>query len=327
MPQCGSQIILCNFPIRFDTYEGCSHGCVYCFAKRRKGIAVVNKGEGVEALKNFINHKRNMNTRWCDWDIPLHWGGMSDPFQPIEKEKEYSYEALKVFKETQYPFIFSTKGALAFTDKYLEMFGQCNCVGQVSMVSPKFDKNETGAPTFEQRMDGLSKLSTAVKRLIVRVSPYCIGLLNDVIDNIPRYKAAGVYGLSVEGMKRVTKYPGMEKLAGDYVYPERELRFDFEKIKEACHNNGLKFFSAENRLRSMSDSRSCCMGEMEGFVPNKANLNYDPIEYTPAMDNPGSSYPFLLLGQNTVLKRVTDKGTYREFMEIVRRSSLRDIVK
>ena len=26
---CGSQVILCNLPVRFDTYVGCSHGCRY----------------------------------------------------------------------------------------------------------------------------------------------------------------------------------------------------------------------------------------------------------------------------------------------------------
>ena len=30
--KCGSQIILCNLPVRFDTYRGCSHGCRYCYA-------------------------------------------------------------------------------------------------------------------------------------------------------------------------------------------------------------------------------------------------------------------------------------------------------
>lgn len=33
--KCGSQIILCNLPVRFDTYRGCSHGCRYCFAQKK----------------------------------------------------------------------------------------------------------------------------------------------------------------------------------------------------------------------------------------------------------------------------------------------------
>ena len=26
---CGSQVVLCEYPIRLDTYEGCSHDCRY----------------------------------------------------------------------------------------------------------------------------------------------------------------------------------------------------------------------------------------------------------------------------------------------------------
>lgn len=29
---CGSQAVLCEYPIRFDTFTGCSHGCKYCYA-------------------------------------------------------------------------------------------------------------------------------------------------------------------------------------------------------------------------------------------------------------------------------------------------------
>ena len=36
--KCGSQIILCNLPVRFDTYRGCSHGCRYCFAQKKNDI-------------------------------------------------------------------------------------------------------------------------------------------------------------------------------------------------------------------------------------------------------------------------------------------------
>ena len=40
MPNCGSQIILCHLPIRFDTYEGCSHLCSYCFVQRKADVSV-----------------------------------------------------------------------------------------------------------------------------------------------------------------------------------------------------------------------------------------------------------------------------------------------
>lgn len=91
--KCGSQIILCNLPVRFDTYRGCSHGCRYCFAQKKNDISHIERDESVDGLRSFIEGKRGNETEWCDWNIPIHWGGMSDPFQPVEKQIRASYES------------------------------------------------------------------------------------------------------------------------------------------------------------------------------------------------------------------------------------------
>lgn len=36
--KCGSQVILCNLPIRFDTYKGCSTGAA-TVSLRKSGIS------------------------------------------------------------------------------------------------------------------------------------------------------------------------------------------------------------------------------------------------------------------------------------------------
>ena len=57
MPKCGSQIILCNVPIRFDTYKGCSHACKYCFVYRKYDISNIKKDETKESLIIFVGVK------------------------------------------------------------------------------------------------------------------------------------------------------------------------------------------------------------------------------------------------------------------------------
>lgn len=69
-------------------------------------------GEGVKALRDWIAGKRTSETNWCDWPIPRHWGGMSDPFQPIERTERRSLGCLNVFAETGYPIVISTQGTL-----------------------------------------------------------------------------------------------------------------------------------------------------------------------------------------------------------------------
>ena len=69
--------------------------CEYCFVKRFKDIKDIKPiRNSYNSLKGFIEGKRQSDTKWCDWNIPVHWGGMSDPFQPIEKQKNSTMEEL-----------------------------------------------------------------------------------------------------------------------------------------------------------------------------------------------------------------------------------------
>lgn len=333
MPNCGSQIILCDLPVRFDTYYGCAHGCEYCFVRRKRGIGQVKASEGEKALIAFIRGQRTSETKWCDWKIPLHWGGVSDPFQPIERKKRVSLLCLSVFAKTDYPFAFSTKATLIAEEPYLSLLRRCNVVGQVSMVSPKYDVVEPGAPPFSERLAMLEKLAQACKRLIIRVSPYSVGLADEVTKWLPIYQSAGVYGISIEGMKRGTKRPGWVKVGGDWCYPVAPLKRDFLQIREKCHELGLAFFAAENRLRKMGDSTCCCGVEgLEGFATNKANMNHigtdGEIEYTEQMRQTGTAFVFDAMAQETRRGNlVRYKLSYAEAMDIALHSrTCRDVM-
>ena len=322
MPKCGSQVVLCELPVRFDTYRGCSHNCSYCFVRRNADLRNPKPAETPKALKAFIEGNRTRETQWCDWEIPLHWGGMSDPFQPVELKFRNSWESLKVFADTQYPVVFSTKGYVAGMPEYLDMFKRCNAVSQVSMVSPHFDKLESGAPTFQERLEMLPGLAKNTKRLIVRISPYTLGLADDVCSHLQAFKDAGVFGIEVEAMKRANKKPGLVRVAGDWCYPIEALRKEFSQIRHEAKNIGLAFYSGENRLRGMGDDTCCCgVVGVPGFKPNRANLNRllvgEEIEYTDRMRQEGSGGAFKTLNQTTVAERWLRNQTYADVMDLV----------
>ena len=274
MPNCGSQCWLCDLPIRFDTYKGCSHVCKYCFVQRKSTLEI-GMGESAIALKNFIEGKRTRGTNWCDWNIPIHWGGMSDPFQPCERTHKRSLEALKVLAETKYPAVISTKGKICIEEPYISLIKKGNIVMQVSMLCSKYDELEKGAPTFEERLHMLNVLSKSAKRVIVRCQPYIHDVFEQVYENIQKFAQNGAYGVIFEGMKFVKNYKGLVKVAGDYYQPKEVLKHDFQRFKAECHKHGLRFYSGENRLRAMGDSLTCCgIDGLEGFKPNTYNLNH-----------------------------------------------------
>lgn len=319
MPDCGSQVVLCDLPVRFDTYKGCSHACKYCFVKRKKDISDIEKGETAKALLNFINGKRSQVLNWCDWDIPLHWGGMSDPFQPAEKKHRLSYECLKVFAETKYPFVVSTKGKLIIDEEYLALLRKCNCVVQISMVCSQYDVLEEGAPTFDERLEMVKILSKNVKRVNVRIQPYMTQVFNDVKTNMKKFADAGVHGVIVEGMKFAKKKPGLIKVGADFVYDKNILKEHFEQLRDEAHKHGLKFYVGENRLRTMGDSMCCCgIEDLPGFKPNSYNLchilNNKDYNVTEGMKKTNTAFCFTSIYQTTLGHKMLEGKTLEDFM-------------
>lgn len=241
--------------------------------------------------------------QWCDWKIPLHWGGLSDPFQPAEIRYRNSYECLKIFAKTHYPFVVSTKGKAIIREEYLKLLAQCNCVVQISMVCSKYDILEQGAPTFEERLNMVQVLSSVVKRVNIRIQPYMTEVFEDVLSNISRFKSAGAYGIIIEGMKFAKKKTGLVKVGADYVYDQALLERHFTKLREEAHRCGMAFYVGENRLRSMGDNLTCCgIDGLDGFQPNEFNLchmlNGAQVSPTKAMDVAGSGICFQALGQS-----------------------------
>lgn len=321
MPRSGSQCWLCDLPIRYDTYEGCTHDCKYCFVRRKSGLEVKN-GESANALRKFIEGYRNRETNFVDWNIPLHWGGMSDPFQPCERKYKRSLEALKVFAETGYPVVISTKGRICVEEPYISLIRKCNAVMQVSALCSKYDHLEKGAPPFEERLEIIETLSKNAKRVIVRCQPYIHDVFPDVYANIKRFAGAGAYGVIFEGIKFIKKKTGLVKRGGDWVQPKELLQIDFAKFKKECHANGLKFYSGENCLRSMGDSLTCCgIDGLEGFIPNRYNLNHimngDIAAPTKVQTEIGTADCFKSIFQRTAMTRICNKSSFENMIKYI----------
>lgn len=321
MPTSGSQTVLCDVPIRFDTYTGCSHFCSYCFVQRSKDVfANVSMGESVKALRSFIEGKRTRETNWCDWNIPIHWGGVSDPFQPAELKYKRSLEALKVFAETKYPFIVSTKNKIISEEPYISLIKECNCVVQISAACESYDLFEKGASTFKERLEAARKISP-YKRVIIRCQPYIPKYFNEIRESIDKFQKAGAYGVVFEGIKYFRKVKGTIKRGADFVFPSDLYKRHFSVFKDMLHKRGMKFYCGENRLRSMGDSLCCCGIEGLGWKPNTYNLNhflYDRSNYIPtdAMSQKGTAICFSAIIQNTKGRNFLCNKSFSEIMDL-----------
>jgi hypothetical protein len=130
-------------------------------------------------------------------------------------------------------------------------------------------------------------------------------------------------------MKRQRKKEGMVRVGGDWSYPVEKLRGPFEAVKTACHEHGLQFLCAENRLRlEMTDSVSCCgAGDLVNFGrTNTANLNHiqpdGTILYTIGQKKKGTAECWKGIAQTTLGARAARAMSYEEAMNLTAKTKV-----
>jgi DNA repair photolyase len=170
------------------------------------------------------------------------------------------------------------------------------------------------------RDEMVRKLSKVVKRVIVRIQPYMTEVHKDILENLKHIKNAGAFGVTVEGMKFAKSKKGLVKVGADFCYDIDLLKQKYMEIKEECHNIGLAFYCAENRLRELGDDFCCCgISGLEGFRGNKNNLLRKlkglPIEKRECQNCTGTGRVFLNCFQDSKTWHELKGKSYEEAQE------------
>lgn len=317
-----SNVLICDMPLRFDTYKGCSHACEYCFVKLKTDINNIEIGETNISLLNFIKKIQNKEPfeKVFDFQLPIHWGGVSDPFQPIELKKRMSYKCLLVFRETQYPFVISTKNDIITNPEYLDVLKDCNCAVQFSAVGESYDSFEKGATPFLKRIDAMKKITDIGKRVIVRAQSLIPKVGNEFISNLKLFVNAGVYGIIIEFMKYKFAAKNTIKVRGDNCYKFDVIKPIFDNIKYKANNLGLKVFAGENRLRQFGDGLNCC-GVGDLWQTHELNLNHllwddKKFNFTKIHSEKGLNASYGLGRQDTKGNQLLKEMTYKDALNI-----------
>jgi DNA repair photolyase len=207
-----SQIPHCSLPLRLDSYSKCSFRCSYCFAKNRggnhppKGLKVIDH----DYLDRVISKSLNPNSgklsvigQLLKKQVPVHFGGMSDPFMHYEESKRSTLNTLKVLKKHRYPTIISTKGDLIIGQEYLEVLAESLVTVQVSfstlndIISKQIEFN---TPLPSSRLKVIKELSK-ICFVSARLQPLIPGNIELAMEAISTLAEAGVKHISVELLK------------------------------------------------------------------------------------------------------------------------------
>lgn len=288
-----SQFSFCGLPFRLDTYAGCAFNCSYCFARLRGGnisskkLRVADPNKIITRFKNsFKNPQTNTGviSEFIQNRMPVHFGGMSDPFQPAEKHYKTSLKVLEYLSEIKYPTIISTKSPLISDEAYLEQLKKNpNIVVQFSFssfkdsVSSLIEAHSTKPSVLKKTIEILSKQGVKTS---IRWQPYIVGLSGGITEFVSQASSLGVFHIGFEHLKMpVEKNKHLWKKVEAYkdinIYYDKTktktdgreiiLKPEFKigralEVKSECHTRKLNFGCADNEIQYLSDSDCCCSG-------------------------------------------------------------------
>ena len=158
------------FGTDLNVYTGCSHGCIYCYARSRfaerrcTGYSSFEKASPRSGIAEALEKELYLIKKSGEAVPVINLGGSCDSYQPAEKENRIMRDVLGIMTRYRAPVIMSTKSDLISRDLDLveRLSSAAHTVISVTITSrsPEVSlKTEPGAPLPEARAKALSELS------------------------------------------------------------------------------------------------------------------------------------------------------------------------
>src|SRR6476660_8045151 len=227
-----------------NPYQGCEHGCIYCYARNSfeywgysAGLdfesKILVKKNAPELLRQFLMHPK--------WQpVPIMLSGNTDCYQPAEQKFRLTRKLLEVCNEFNQPVGILTKNAWTIRDKDIlqEMAKKKILSAMVSITS--FDEDlrramEPRTTTAKQRLKVIEELSKAGVRMGVMMGPMIPGLNEHEMQRI--MKAARDAGATFTAYTFIRLNGAIKLLFHDWLYKNFPDRADkIWHLIEGGHN-------------------------------------------------------------------------------------------
>ncbi|MGL6222262.1 MAG: PA0069 family radical SAM protein [Steroidobacteraceae bacterium] len=187
------------FAQSLNPYQGCEHGCIYCFA--RPAHAYLNLSPGLD-FETRIFHKPGLAALLArEISAPryackvLHIGGNTDPYQPAERALRSTRAVLELLLERRHPLSISTKGALILRDlALLRALAERRLVSvyvSITSLDAALKRSlEPRAASPRARLRVVSELTAAGVPVGVMMAPVIPALTDHEIENLLQSAAA-----------------------------------------------------------------------------------------------------------------------------------------
>jgi DNA repair photolyase len=220
-----------------NPYTGCTHGCVYCYARFMRRFTGHTEPWG-QFLDVKVNAPEVLRKTLQRRKTPLSEGvflsSVTDLYQPAEAKYQLTRRILEVLLEFQVPVDILTKSDLVLRDlDLLQQFTHCH-VG-LSLMTTDDDlarRMEPFATPPTRRLQALHTLCTAGLTTYAFISPYVPSLSN--LEHIVTALAGKVSEIGVEALNiKAGNWSGVAATLAQY-YPA-QLALCQQHVKDAAY--------------------------------------------------------------------------------------------
>ncbi|PWU02029.1 MAG: radical SAM protein [Bacteroidetes bacterium] len=216
-----------------NPYQGCEHGCIYCYARNAHeywgysaGLdferKIVVKKNAAQLLRKFL-----MNPKWdC---APISISGNTDCYQPAEQKFKLTRSLLEVCNEFNQPVGMITKNAGMMRDKDILKKMASKQLVSILVSITSFDEDlrrvmEPRTTTAKQRLRLIKELSDVGVRMGVMMGPMIPGLNEHEMQRI--MKAAKENGATFTAYTFIRLNGAVKLLFHDWLYKNFPDRAD-----------------------------------------------------------------------------------------------------
>ncbi len=240
-----------------NPYQGCEHGCIYCYARNTHeywgysaGLdferKILFKRNAPELLEAKINSK--------NWEpINIMFSGNTDCYQPIEKKLGITRKMLEVLWKYKHPVSFITKNSLILRDlDLLKKMAKLNLVHvSISITSLSEETRSILEPrtaTIKKRLETVKILSDNGIPVNVMMAPIIPAINNhEIFDMVKTVSELG----ALSAAYTIVRLNGaIGEIFTDWVrktYPDRADKI-LHQIED-CHGGSLNDSRFGTRMR------------------------------------------------------------------------------
>lgn len=240
-----------------NPYQGCEHGCIYCYARNSHeywGFSagldferkIIVKKDAPELFKKFLAKK--------GWDAtPISLSGNTDCYQPAERKFRLTRQLLEIALQHKQPITMITKNALILRDlDILQDLAKLKLAAvyvSITSLEEKLRlKLEPRTTTAKQRLKIIEELSKVGLPTGVMAAPMIPGLNDYEMPAI--LKASALSGAKSAGYTVVRLNGVINQIFEDWLKKTFPDRFDkvWHQIQN-CHNGNVNDSRFGTRMR------------------------------------------------------------------------------